>query len=66
MKGNVTSVVITHHERVLALADEIILLAGGKIIERGPKEEILPMLQQDSKCRWQANCGGNDDEFECY
>lgn len=65
-KGNVTSIVITHHERVLSLADEIILLADGKIAERGPREKILPLIQKDSRCCWQANCGGNDDEIECY
>ncbi|WP_213975095.1 ABC transporter ATP-binding protein [Tepidanaerobacter acetatoxydans] len=65
-KGNVTSVVITHHERVLSLADEIILLADGKIAERGSKDKILPLIQKDSRCCWQANCGGNDNEIECY
>ena len=65
-EGNVTSIVITHHERVLSLADEIILLADGKIADRGPKEKMLPLIQKDSRCCWQANCGGNDDEIECY
>lgn len=65
-KGNVTSIVITHHERVLSLVDEIILMADGKIQDRGPREKILPILQKDFKCRWQQNCGGNNDEIECY
>ncbi|NLZ53897.1 MAG: ATP-binding cassette domain-containing protein [Thermoanaerobacteraceae bacterium] len=65
-KGNVISIVITHHERVLSLADEIILLADGKIAERGSRDEILPMIRTDSRCRWEENCGGNGNEIECY
>jgi Fe-S cluster assembly ATP-binding protein len=65
-RGNVTSIIITHHERVLSLADEIILIADGQIALRGTKEKILPIIQKDSKCCWQANCGGNNDEIECY
>lgn len=65
-KGNVTSVVITHHERVLSLADEIILLVDGKIADRGPRDKILPLIQEDARCCWKANCGGNNDEVECY
>ena len=65
-QGNVTSIVITHHERVLSLVDEIILMVDGKIEDRGPKEKILPILRNDFKCRWQENCGGNYDEIECY
>ena len=64
-RGNVTSIIITHHERVLSLADEIILIADGQIALRGTKEKILPIIQKDSKCCWQANCGGNNDEIEC-
>jgi len=66
LRGDVTSIVITHHERVLSLVDEIILMAEGKIEDRGPKDKILPMLQNNFKCRWQQNCGGNNDEIECY
>lgn len=65
-KGGVISIVITHHERVLSLADEIILLADGEIKDRGPREKVLPLIQKDSRCCWQGNCGGIDDEIECY
>ena len=39
-----TILVISHQERILNIADEIIVLGGGKIMAHGPKEEILPTL----------------------
>ena len=36
--------IISHQERILNIADEIIVLSGGKIISRGDKDEILPRL----------------------
>ena len=37
-------VIISHQERILNIADEIIVLKDGKLVSRGPKEEILPSL----------------------
>lgn len=37
-------IVISHQERILNIADEIIVVADGKISEQGAKEEILPKL----------------------
>ncbi|MCD8216663.1 MAG: ATP-binding cassette domain-containing protein [Clostridiales bacterium] len=37
-------VVISHQERILNIADEIIVLADGQIRDQGPKDEILPGL----------------------
>lgn len=37
-------IVISHQERILNIADEIIVVADGKITEQGTKEEILPKL----------------------
>ncbi len=39
-----TIVIISHQERILEIADEIILLEAGEIIKHGKKEEVLPML----------------------
>ena len=36
--------VISHQERILKIADEIIMLENGKIKARGPSEQILPMI----------------------
>lgn len=66
LRGGITSIVITHHEKVISLADEIILMAEGEIKERGPREEMWDALKGDFKCRWQQNCGGDEDAVECY
>ena len=39
-----TQIIISHQERILNIADEIVVIANGKIREYGPKEEILPRL----------------------
>ncbi len=39
-----TIVVISHQERILNIADEIIVLADGKVEKQGTKEEILPEI----------------------
>ncbi len=36
--------VISHQERILEIADEILVVADGKIARQGPREEILPTL----------------------
>ncbi len=37
-------VIISHQERIIRLADEIILVSGGRITESGPVEEIFPKI----------------------
>ena len=39
-----TILVISHQERILNIADEIIVLKDGKIEKHGPKEQILPSI----------------------
>ena len=36
--------VISHQERILDIADEIIVVADGRISRQGPREEVLPEL----------------------
>ena len=36
--------IISHQERIMQLADEIVIIAGGKIAKQGPKDEIFPEL----------------------
>ena len=36
--------IISHQERILNIADEIVVIADGKIKNQGPKDEILPGL----------------------
>ncbi|MDE5866738.1 MAG: ABC transporter ATP-binding protein, partial [Lachnospiraceae bacterium] len=41
---NGSILVISHQERILNIADEIIVIADGRIADRGDREEILPKL----------------------
>ena len=42
IKGSI--IIISHQERILNIADDIVLLADGLIKAHGNKEEILPMV----------------------
>lgn len=41
---NGTVLIISHQERILNIADEIVVIENGKVKEHGPKDEILPTL----------------------
>ena len=43
-KGTGTLLVISHQERILSIADEIVVIADGKVRQHGPRQEILPQL----------------------
>ena len=43
-KTNGSILIISHQERILNIADEIVVIADGQITAQGPKEEILPGL----------------------
>lgn len=45
--------VISHQERILEIADEIVVIAGGKVRVSGSREEILPSLLAEEK---QGSC----------
>ena len=43
-------IIISHQERILNLADRIIVISGGKVEADGKKSEILPGLLTDGMC----------------
>jgi Fe-S cluster assembly ATP-binding protein len=43
-----TMIIISHQERIIRLADEIIVVAGGQIAHRGTTEEIFPLILADT------------------
>ena len=43
-ESNNSILIISHQERILNIADEVVVLDSGKITEQGAKEEILPRL----------------------
>lgn len=47
-----TIIIISHQERILSTADEIIVIADGSVKSRGASEEILPtLLDSPSVCK---------------
>lgn len=63
-KHNTTIVIISHQERILNLADEVIMVADGTISEITSREKILGEISQlDSACRCRQSCnrGGRAD-----
>ena len=45
-----TTLIITHQERILNIADKIILMSNGKIKKIGEKEELLGEVLQKADC----------------
>ena len=54
-------VIISHQEKILNIADEIILLVDGKVQAVGQKEEVLPLLLKNTQkpCKVMLEKGGN-------
>lgn len=52
-------ILISHQERIMQLADEIIVIADGKISDRGSKDEIFPKLmgEFDQDCKFTRTGG---------
>ena len=49
-------IIISHQERILNIADEIVVLAGGSLQARGKREDILPeLLKGTESCRFYQN-----------
>lgn len=48
IKGSI--VIISHQERILNIADEIVVIANGEIKTKGTKDRILPDLLGDTTC----------------
>ena len=46
---NGTLLIISHQERILEIADEIIVIADGKVRQAGPREDVLPALLNDER-----------------
>ena len=59
-----TIVIISHQERILELADEIIMVSEGLIQRQGPKDEILPMILKGPSCYCDFTKGGKPG-YDC-
>ena len=42
--GDSTLLIISHQERIIRLADEIVVIEAGRVAKHGPQEEIFPQI----------------------
>ena len=42
-------IIISHQERIIQLADEVIVISGGRLSDRGSAEEMLPRILADTR-----------------
>ena len=49
-RTNGSILIISHQERILNIADKIVVIANGKVEREGPREEILPNLLAGRIC----------------
>ncbi len=47
-KREATLLIISHQERIIDLADEIVMVQGGRVVKHGPKDEILPQIMANT------------------
>ena len=59
-KREATLIVISHQERIIDLADEIVMIADGRVQKHGPKAEIFPEILANTSagCSYLSE-GGN-------
>ena len=55
-RTNGTIMIISHQERILNIADKIVVLAGGEVVEYGEHDKVFPKLMDvRSGCRFTEN-----------
>lgn len=67
-KYDTTIVIISHQERILRLADQVIMVADGIISEITDKEKILgeiKLLDSSCRCRQACEIRGKSNAIEC-
>lgn len=47
-QNTATMIIISHQERIIQLADEIVVVANGSIAHRGTTEEVFPLILQNT------------------
>ena len=56
-----TTLIISHQERILNIADEIVLLSNGKVEKMGKKEEIMSSILENEHLGYCKKLGGNQN-----
>lgn len=55
---NVTTIVISHNEKFLEVADEVLIVRGGKVFKSGSFDEIKEEMKNLDFCSWKNICEG--------
>ena len=50
-KNKCTNIIISHQEKILGIADRIVVMDSSKITMLGTKDEILPSLKSQRVCQ---------------
>ena len=53
-QNNGSIMIISHQERILNIADEIVIIADGQVANKGSRDEIYPLLLSEETA---APCG---------
>lgn len=56
LKYDTTILIISHQERIMELADEIILMSNGRISERADKTNLLNLILKNEDCLCSNEC----------
>ena len=49
-------IIISHQEKILRLADEVIIIADGTVKEQAKRDDIMPRIVQDLECGCNKTC----------
>ena len=59
-QNNGSIMIISHQERILNIADEIVIIADGQVANKGSRDEIYPLLLSEETAVPCGCCkGGN-------
>lgn len=56
--SDATIIIISHQERIIRLADEIVLISGGEVTMSGPSAEVFPHIMENTLpgCAFMEGC----------
>ena len=60
-KREATIIIISHQERIISLADEIVMIADGVVAERGSRDQVFPKILANT----QPGCGYWNEGVDC-
>lgn len=58
-KTNGTTLIISHQEKIINIADKLIIMSDGKIVDIGKKDELMGKIVKNKVC---CKIGGNENE----